>query len=172
MLGWGRAGWGLEEERGHIALPTPPHTHPLLLPNSAYEALQLFSSQAKRQVKDGDLTAGIQTALEGQSVYSRTQPPTPSIQQLIQTAPFSSTHPPGSPSSSYKPPLSPLPFHPPTHPPTHLLGATVLIEQGYPDCGLDLGSTLVRFDTDEADASYDLVRQTTHPPTHPPTYPR
>ncbi|KAM3569576.1 hypothetical protein VYU27_008331 [Nannochloropsis oceanica] len=32
---------------------------------SAYEALQLFSSQAKRQVKDGDVTAGVGTALEG-----------------------------------------------------------------------------------------------------------
>lgn len=40
------------------------HTYIQIHP-SAYEALQLFSSQAKRKAKDGEPQAGIGVALEG-----------------------------------------------------------------------------------------------------------
>ena len=52
----------------------PPSTH--TPPNhqktktSAYEALQLFGSQAKRRAKDGEPQAGIGVALEGTVLYT------------------------------------------------------------------------------------------------------
>jgi hypothetical protein len=48
-----------------------------------------------------------------------------------------------------------------THTHTHT-GATALIDQGYPACGLELGTVIVKIGQDEAEAPYDLVSIYTH----------
>jgi len=63
---------------------------------------------------------------------------------------------------------SPLPPSLPPSLPTLLAGATALIDQGYPDCGLELGNILLKIGTDE-DVSYDLVSLPSLPPSFPPS---
>jgi hypothetical protein len=119
--------FGEEDDDGTIYTPTHLHTH------SAYEALQLFSSQAQRKIKEGDVKGGIGIALEGMYIHTHTHTNT-------HTKIFTHTH-----------------IH--THTCT---GATALIDQGYPACGLELGTVIVKIGQDEAEAPYDLVRIKTH----------
>lgn len=79
----------------------------------AYEALQLFSSQAKRKAKE-EPAAGVGVALEGET---KTPPPVGSPLYSIRLSQNTTL--------------------------TRHAGATALIEQGYPECGLELGAVIL-----------------------------